>query len=167
MKFSTSSILAAAMALAPTASAHMQMSDPPPFRSKFNKLATTVDDSMTSPLSASGSDFPCKGYQKDLGTPAGGSVATYAPGSSQKITIVGGATHGGGSCQISLSYDGAKTFTVIHSIVGKCPMSDGEQFAYKIPADAKSGEAVLAWTWINHIGKHSSPFFSNELFTVS
>ncbi|PMD18838.1 carbohydrate-binding module family 18 protein [Hyaloscypha hepaticicola] len=136
------------------AHAHMEMSFPPPFRSKYNPNVNSgsVDYSMTSPLSASGSNFPCKLYQSDLGTPAGASVVTWTQGSSVNFTIVGGATHGGGSCQAALSYDSAKSWTVIHSFIGSCPLSSGQNFDLTIPSDAPTGKAVFAWTWYNEVG---------------
>jgi hypothetical protein len=101
------------LALMATVHGHMEMSFPPPFRSKFNKLADAgkVDYSMTAPLSGA-AQFPCKGYQSDMGTPGGASVVTWNAGDKTNFTIVGGAAHGGGSCQAALSYDGGKSFTV-------------------------------------------------------
>ncbi|KAK0639434.1 hypothetical protein B0T16DRAFT_395167 [Cercophora newfieldiana] len=132
------------------AAAHMEMSFPPPFRSKSNPHATNIDYSMTAPLSNSGSDYPCKGYHVDLGTPAGAPTASFAPGGTYNFTIVGGAAHGGGSCQASLSYDGGNTFTVIESIIGGCPLNSNYDFT--IPSDAQAGQAIFAWTWFNQIG---------------
>ena len=109
--------------MATTSFAHMEMSSPPPFRSKSNDFATTKDFDMTDPLKDTGADFACKGYLTDLKTPAGASVATWAAGSQQKFSIIGGATHGGGSCQASISTDAGKTFKVIHSYIGSCPLS--------------------------------------------
>jgi hypothetical protein len=137
-------------------SAHMDMLYPPPLKSKFNpfaKAANDIDSDMTSPLSASGSNYPCKGYQSLLGTPEGASVATFAPGNKYNLTIEGGAFHDGGSCQASLSYDKGKTFTVIQSWVGECPTSTGGSWDFTIPADAPTGKDVLlAWTWFNEVG---------------
>ncbi|RKU41513.1 hypothetical protein DL546_003866 [Coniochaeta pulveracea] len=149
MKFTTT-----LLALAATVSAHMEMSYPPPFKSKYNPFANgDIDYSNTSPLSADGSNYPCKGYQSLLGTSAGASVATFAPGQTGNITIVGGAYHNGGSCQISLSYDKGQTFTVIQSIQGECPLAAGGSFDFTIPADAPAGKDVLfAWSWFNEVG---------------
>lgn len=143
------------VALMGTASAHMQMQFPAPFRSNFNQFAekgTDAASNMNAPLQADGSDFPCKGFQSDLGTPAGQPTASFAVGGQGNITIAdGGAPHGGGSCQISLSMDGAKTFTVVQSIIGGCPAS-GASYDFTIPEDTPTGDAVLAWTWHNNIG---------------
>jgi len=67
------------------ASAHMAMADPPALRYKTNPYKLTEDYDYLSPLSASGSNYPCKGYHTDLGTPGGKSVATYKPGGTYKI----------------------------------------------------------------------------------
>ncbi|EER38195.1 endoglucanase [Histoplasma capsulatum H143] len=134
------------IAAAGSALGHIEMSEPVPFRSRFGS-GGDVDYSMTSPLLADGSNFPCKGYQHDsVSKPS----ATYKAGGSGEIKLAGTATHGGGSCQISLSYDQGKTFKVIESIIGGCPLP--MQYSFKIPSSAPSGEALLAWTWFNKIG---------------
>jgi hypothetical protein len=148
----TSAILSVFGLCATLASAHMEMIYPPPFRSKVNDHATTKDFDMTSPLSADGSNFPCKGYHSDFGTPAGASTATFAPGQSYKFTISGGASHNGGSCQASLSYDKGKTWTVIHSYIGNCPLQGESDFDFAIPADTPDGEAIFSWSWFNKVG---------------
>ncbi|KAI9374721.1 hypothetical protein BJX61DRAFT_264821 [Aspergillus egyptiacus] len=141
------SFFLAAALLASSTYGHIQMSKPYPIRSPLNQDATGEKDySYTNPLSTSGSDFPCKGYHKDPFH----SVATYDPGSEYDLELQGSATHGGGSCQISLSYDEGETFKVIHSMLGGCPLT--KSYKFKIPADAPSGEALLAWTWFNKIG---------------
>ncbi|KAF2497559.1 hypothetical protein BU16DRAFT_456589, partial [Lophium mytilinum] len=131
------------------ASAHMQMSWPYPLRSPLDPLnpPEMKDYNMISPLDPSGDDYACKGYQYN--TPWR-PTASYNPGETYNITIVGGATHGGGSCQISLSYDNGVTFKVIKSIIGGCPIA--LTYDFTIPTTAPSGEALLAWTWFNHEG---------------
>lgn len=128
--------------------AHMAMSEPPALRYKTNPYKTTEDYDYTSPLSSSGSNFPCKGYQTDLGTPGGKSVRTYSPGGTYKLVLAGSATHAGGSCQLSLSYNGGKSWEVFKSYVGGCvkpdPGSD-QTFSFTIPAGARGGEALFAW----------------------
>ncbi|KAI9658203.1 MAG: hypothetical protein M1829_006807 [Trizodia sp. TS-e1964] len=141
--------------LLPLVNSHMLMSNPPSLKYKGNPNSVSPDYSLTAPLMASGSDFPCKGYHKLLGKPEGKSVATWAAGSSQSFTIEGGAIHNGGSCQASLSYDGGKTFKVIKSFIGNCPMSLSQKFPITIPvtAPASTGNGSLfAWTWFNQVG---------------
>ncbi|KAL1957761.1 hypothetical protein VTO42DRAFT_5605 [Malbranchea cinnamomea] len=132
-----------------SALAHMEMRDPYPFRSKFNpdNSPDEIDYSMTNPLATDGSNFPCKGYHDDG---IEGVTATYDAGGSYSITLAGSARHSGGSCQISLSYDNGATFKVIKSIMGGCPLVD--TYNFRIPPNAPSGKALLAWTWYNLVG---------------
>ncbi|KAK3900324.1 hypothetical protein C8A05DRAFT_36052 [Staphylotrichum tortipilum] len=142
--------LAVLLAGSQLAAAHIEIQYPPPFRSRFNTNAVNVDYTNTAPLADTGANYPCKGYHSDLGTAAGKSVATFAPGGTYNFTTAGTASHGGGSCQVSLSYDQGKTFTVIQSIIGGCPLSSS--YPFTVPADAPAGEAIWAWTWNNQIG---------------
>ena len=145
--------LSAILGLAGMGAAHMEISQPPPLRSKFNDFTTDVDYSMTNPLDKSGNDFPCKGFLNLLGTDQGQSVVTYQPGQSYQMTITGGTIHAGGSCQISLSHDKGSTWTVIHSYIGNCPAATGDtNYDFTVPADTPGGEAVFAWTWFNNLG---------------
>ncbi|EZF72292.1 hypothetical protein H105_05653 [Trichophyton soudanense CBS 452.61] len=135
-----------ALCAAGSAMAHMEMQWPYALRSKFNKENTNPDWSMTGPLNPSGADFPCKGYHKDPFK----SVATYEAGQEYNLTLAGNTRHDGGSCQVSLSYDNGKTFKVINSYLGGCPMKD--TYNFNIPANAPSGKALLAWSWFNLVG---------------
>ncbi|EWG36610.1 hypothetical protein FVEG_00554 [Fusarium verticillioides 7600] len=147
------SSVATCLGLAGLAQAHMEMIYPPPFKSKSNPNAgSDVDYSMTAPLDASGANFPCKGYHSLFGTKEGASVADWAAGGSYNMSITGGANHGGGSCQASLSYDKGKSWKVIHSYIGNCPGAGTTTFDFKVPSDAPSGEAIFAWSWFNQIG---------------
>ncbi|KAH8709472.1 hypothetical protein HC256_009392 [Beauveria bassiana] len=142
--------LPALMGFVSLTAAHMQMTSPPPFRSKHNPYTTDVDWSMNGPLEASGANFPCKGYHRLLNTPQGRSVATWKAGGSYTFSVEGSATHNGGSCQVSLSYDGGKTFTAIRSYVGGCPLKS--TWPFTLPNDTPAGEALFAWSWFNNLG---------------
>ncbi|KAI2473785.1 lytic polysaccharide monooxygenase [Annulohypoxylon bovei var. microspora] len=144
--------------LAALVNGHMKMKTPAP----FDPTALT-----NSPLDASGSDFPCKfgsGYSA-----TGGTTNTYALGSKQTLSFIGQATHGGGSCQVSITYDTTPTkdskFKVIHSIEGGCPAKgvsgnmgdsadadDPYTYPYTIPSNIPAGKATIAWTWFNKVG---------------
>ncbi|KAK4034235.1 hypothetical protein C8A01DRAFT_49336 [Parachaetomium inaequale] len=136
------------------ATAHMQMTYPPPLKSKANpNTGPNADYSMTSPLRTDGSDFPCKGYLPLLSTPEGKPVASWAAGQAYNFTISGGAAHNGGSCQAALSVDGGKTFRVVHSYEGGCPGQGDSSFRFDVPGDAPETDgAVFAWTWFNNLG---------------
>ncbi|GAM84016.1 hypothetical protein ANO11243_020070 [Dothideomycetidae sp. 11243] len=110
--------LSAILALASSASAHMFISSPSPIPGSAPK----------DPLDGSGSNFPCHG----VALPGAGGTQ-MAVGSSQLLAFelangANTATHGGGSCQISITYetDPAKikdpaNWKVLYSIVGGCP----------------------------------------------
>ncbi|KAL1843511.1 hypothetical protein VTK73DRAFT_2832 [Phialemonium thermophilum] len=149
--------LASLILLWGSVAAHMLMSYPPSLRYVHNPHTDpgNADSSLTSPLSPSGSDFPCHGSLHLLGTAEGAPVASWAAGASYNFTISGGAPHNGGSCQASFSFDGGKTFTVVHSYVGNCPSPAGgdSSFPFRVPADAPASDAaVFAWTWFNNLG---------------
>ena len=90
-------------------------------------------------------------------------------GEPQTITFQGQATHGGGSCQISLTTDTPPTknsvFKVIKSIEGGCPSTNpgnvgtdpfgygADSFNFSIPSSIPAGKNyTMAWTWFNKIG---------------
>ncbi|RAO71538.1 uncharacterized protein BHQ10_007550 [Talaromyces amestolkiae] len=142
-----------------TVQGHMIMTSPQPFGQ---------DTLNNSPLAGDGSDFPCKlrsdtySYTADVL-----SANTYHVGDSPLLSFKGGATHGGGSCQISLTTDLTptkdSTWFVIHSIEGGCPTNaagnigddanapDPTTFNFTVP-DIAAGRYTLAWTWFNRIG---------------
>lgn len=138
-------------ALGGLVSAHMELTSPAPLKGAKNPNTKTADYEMTTPLSTSGSNYPCRGHLDVIGTPEGASVASWPAGSQQSFTIGGGAAHGGGSCQASFSEDGGKSFKVARSYVGGCPVAD-KPFTFTVPADIKAGPAIFAWTWFNEIG---------------
>lgn len=76
------------------------------------------------------------------------SRVTWDAGSTVNYTIAGTATHGGGSCQMSMSYDNGTTWNVIQSWMGGCPI-DAMTAEVTIPTDAPSGYALFAWGWFN------------------
>ncbi|KAE8446041.1 hypothetical protein EG329_012549 [Mollisiaceae sp. DMI_Dod_QoI] len=148
----------AVLGLATIGRSHMIMNTPVPYgKSTLNN----------SPLLADGSDFPCK--QRTGVYSAEGASNTMPLGSSQSLAFTGSATHGGGSCQISITYDQAptksSTWKVIHSIEGGCPIKgvagnngdsadavDPDTYSFTIPTSLPTGTATLAWTWFNKIG---------------
>lgn len=148
----------------PPSRCHMEMSWPYPLRSKFNPANSynDIDYSMTSPLEADGSDFPCKGYQNDRPVQT---TVTYTTGSTYNMTLSGSAMHEGGSCQLSLSYDNGATFKVIKSIIGGCPLTP--VFDFTIPSYAPAGTALLAWSWQNIEGNREFYMNCAEVSVIS
>jgi hypothetical protein len=138
------------------ANAHMKMVSPVPYGK---------DNLNNSPLDGLGGDFPCK--LRD-GTYTVSTENMMEIGVPQTLQLMGQATHGGGSCQISLTEDRAPskstTWKVIQSYEGGCPANvtgnmggdasalDPTTFSFKIPDDIATGKYTLAWTWFNRIG---------------
>ncbi|ADV23556.1 hypothetical protein I315_02683 [Cryptococcus gattii Ru294] len=131
--------------------AHLQLSYPYALHSPLDPQTPeeNKDYSITSPLLTDGT-YPCKGF---INNPASDmySRATWDAGSTINYTLVGTATHGGGSCQLSMSYDSGATWNVILSWMGGCPI-DAMTAEVTIPTDAPSGEALFAWGWFNLLG---------------
>lgn len=138
MKYATS--VAATVALFSSASAHLFMQVPTPIQG----------NAIKNPLDPSGSDFPCHGV-----TPPGSGGVDMAVGSQQNLIFDNGgdshantAVHGGGSCQISITYetDMAKlkdpnSWRVLYSIEGGCPTNSRGNLAdsYQGPNGGYSG----------------------------
>ncbi|KAI9773722.1 MAG: hypothetical protein M1839_002020 [Geoglossum umbratile] len=117
------------------------------------------------PLNMNGTDYPCKflnGVSPQFGTNSGG-VSEWAAGSTQFFNFTKNenvAAHGGGSCQVALSFDGGNKFQVIRSWVGGCPANatwnnndlpprdqSPQIFEFAIPKETPNGHAIFAWTW--------------------
>ncbi|KAF2632154.1 lytic polysaccharide monooxygenase [Macroventuria anomochaeta] len=142
-------LFAAVLAMASTASAHMFIESPVPFSGV-----------MKDPLQADGSNFPCQGSGYQITT-----MNEWAVGSDVTVSFPSDqtATHGGGSCQISVSKDEKPTasskWKVIHSILGGCPTTgagnSGElgKFGFKVPSELPEGQLTMAWTWFNKVGQ--------------
>lgn len=156
MQFSIATIAAVAAFLPALVSAHVQMIVP---ATRFKEISTDL-----SPLDPNGDNYPCF-----VLTGSEGELPVYAPGSQQEIGLQGSAVHGGGSCQISITYDNPpnknSVFKVVKSFEGGCPGGqDTNQnlpanpenilpsLPYTIPTDIPSGTAVVAWSWFNKIG---------------
>ncbi|KAI3097954.1 CAZyme family AA11 [Penicillium roqueforti] len=139
--------------------AHLEMISPQPYR----PIEKELDNS---PLAVDGSDFPCKLSPGDFLAPT--EEATYWTGHDNTINLLGSITHGGGSCQVSLTSDREPTksseWKVIKSFEGGCPASvpgnlpggaasdNSLQLHFAIPKGIAPGKYTLAWTWFNRIG---------------
>ncbi|KAK3315767.1 hypothetical protein B0H66DRAFT_480169 [Apodospora peruviana] len=98
-----------------SANAHMIMNNPYPYN--FHTSTPLV---QVNPLGPS-SPFPCQGLSSVE------QVTTLTAGQTQLVEFTGGAQHGGGSCQFSLSYDGPgadkSKWKTIYTLIGGCPVS--------------------------------------------
>ncbi|KAL4742125.1 hypothetical protein BDV11DRAFT_181622 [Aspergillus similis] len=143
--------------------AHMVMTNPVPYNFK------SWDNS---PVAGDGSNFPCKETDYTVTT-----ENYLTKGQEHTLEFQGSATHGGGSCQISITSDRAPTkdtqWSVIKSIEGGCMdpnegdtnqsggagMKSAFTPSFTIPDDFEDGKYTLAWTWINRIGQRE--FYMN------
>jgi hypothetical protein len=156
MYFSNASFVATALLAASSVNGHMIMAHPIPY---------SPGSLNNSPLAADGSDFPCK-LRSDTYTVS--SMNTVSIGERIELNFTGSATHGGGSCQLSLTTDMQPSkntvWQVIHSIEGGCPAnvdgnlaanpngSGASNFFFQVPSGIAPGQYTLAWTWFNRIG---------------
>ncbi|KAL2843142.1 hypothetical protein BJY01DRAFT_197375 [Aspergillus pseudoustus] len=136
--------------------AHMLLVNPVPY---------AFESMNNSPILEDGSDFPCRTTDYTVTQ-----ENILAKGQTHQLEFEGGATHGGGSCQISITSDRAPTkdsdWSVIKSIEGGCmDTSEGSTNigsdasakaafspSFTIPDSFADGKYTLAWTWFNRIG---------------
>jgi len=155
----------ALLALVAGASAHIIMQSPVPFE---------WEDAGTKQFPLEVSQFPCK-------QPSGAYKVTemnqWNAGETKGVKLIGGATHGGGSCQFSISTDTKPTkdsqWKVIHSVIGGCPGGSPHnenlgttatderipEIDVKMPDDLPSGQYTFAWSWLNKVGNRE--FYMN------
>lgn len=151
-------LVAALVAGGRLANAHMTMKTPVPYDASQGVPST-------SPLVADGSDWPCKMGDSNYDVTKIATMNNIKAGDPQTLSFIGTATHGGGSCQLSLTMDKTITkktqFKVFHSIEGGCPadtagnLSPGQSaatFNWSLPTDMPNGQYSLAWTWFNKVG---------------
>ncbi|CAK7274208.1 hypothetical protein SEPCBS119000_006055 [Sporothrix epigloea] len=153
--------ISAASLFAALAQGHMIMNTPQPYNTPWV---------INSPLNADGSNFPCQ-LTAGQSLVAGTASNTFALGSVQPLTFTGETVHGGGSCQISLTYDPQPSknsvWKVIQSIEGGCPARgetgnlgadddastpDPYTYNFTVPDNIPTGSVTLAWTWFNKVG---------------
>lgn len=136
--FSPATVAIVASALLSSVNGHLFIQEPVPIPGSAPK----------DPLDASGSNFPCHG----VAFPGSGGQSMPA-GSTQKLSFaldggVNTAVHGGGSCQLSVTYETDPTkikdpanWRVIHSIEGGCPTNTFQNLdgSYQGPQGTYSG----------------------------
>ncbi|KAJ1955330.1 hypothetical protein EC988_001942 [Linderina pennispora] len=81
----------------------------------------------------------------------------------------GGATHSGGHCEFSVSYDGGQTFVVLYQRLRYCfftsaPSQGGTDsvrtYTFNLPANLPGAPRVtFLWSWVNAVGNRE--FYSN------
>ncbi|KAK3315782.1 hypothetical protein B0H66DRAFT_604099 [Apodospora peruviana] len=132
------------------AAAHMRMVEPVPYT-----LPNLTE--YLSPLLRGGSNFPCKAVDYQ----AGPMPNTMQLGSMQNLMFIGKESHGGGSCQISITYDFPPQITrasgrssspskvaaqsAAAKTVGNTANGDPwpDVYVFKIPTNIATGNATL------------------------
>lgn len=146
MKFTIATIAAAA-AFFPMIKGHLSMN---------SMSGIYVGGDGMAPLEADGSNFPCTSdFSSSLGD-----GPTLNPGDAAQIELHGSAVHGGGSCQISITYDQPpkknSVWKVLKSFEGGCPMKANgnlpadpthvlQSLDYTLPKSLPQGKATIAW----------------------
>merc|ERR1712000_707575 len=120
---------------------YMELMQPYAIRSQFDPENdyTNIDYSLVAPLAADGSNYPCKGYHKDLANRH--VVAQYTPGNSYEAVMAGSSPHiGGCPCPNGIDCDNGG-------------VSGNMRIPFTIPSDAPAAENILfAWGWHNWEG---------------
>lgn len=91
------------------------------------------------------------------------------------MTFDGSASHGGGSCQLSVTLDrqptANSTFKTIASWIGGCPIDDSDggthPWNYTIPSEVPNGKATLAWSWVSKLSGQPEYYMNCAPITVS
>ncbi|KAJ1717996.1 hypothetical protein LPJ61_006967, partial [Coemansia biformis] len=154
--------------------AHISLKSPCPRYSPTGENCPVVpagqqlDQEMNAPISSVQQGFSkpfCK-YSTPWPTPA----AKWTAG--QSITVKFGkhaVSHSGGHCEFSMSYDGGKTFVIIHQELQYCFVGQNLgvtnevkifDYTFDLPKDLPaSDKAIFAWSWVNASGNRE--FYMN------
>ncbi|KAI8318883.1 hypothetical protein GQ54DRAFT_306709 [Martensiomyces pterosporus] len=170
--------LAAVLALASSAAAHISIINPCPRYSPVGENCPalpagesldTGEHAINAPISSVqlGGAMPLCRHTTPYATPS----ATWTAGQSVTIKFnPSAAIHSGGNCEFSISYDNGKTFAVVHQELRYCflgakPASLTNtatvlSYTFNLPADLPSSDkAVFAWSWVNASGNRE--FYMN------
>ncbi|KAG9655523.1 hypothetical protein KCU95_g9616, partial [Aureobasidium melanogenum] len=115
--YASTVLLGTALALIAKSNAHVVMNTPTPYG--FSTL-------QTSPLNGEGYNFPCQSGSRANAFDATGVYNPMKVGEDNDLKFTGTAVHGGGSCQLSVTYEypppaDKSKWKVIHSFIGSCP----------------------------------------------
>ena len=154
MLYNFSAAIATALIFTTLTSAHMMITKPVPYG---QSTLTTSPLADTDP-GASDSTYPC---QQRPGVYDITSMNHITVGQPNELSFSGSASHGGGTCQLTVTKDkeptANSTFKIFQVFEGGCPInSDGNSgshpFTYVLPKDMPNGVMTFAWYWYNRIG---------------
>ncbi|KAJ2718310.1 hypothetical protein GGI07_005806 [Coemansia sp. Benny D115] len=164
---------ASVLTLASVVLGHMELKQPcPRYSSKCASqpalpAGESIDYNLNTPIGSGGSILApfCKHT-----TAWPQATETWTAGQPVTVSFVaGGATHSGGHCEFSVSYDGGNTYVVIHQELRYCfftaaPSSGGvdtvRDYTFTLPSNLPgTSKAIFAWTWVNAVGNRE--FYNN------
>ncbi|KAF9097148.1 hypothetical protein BGX29_008201 [Mortierella sp. GBA35] len=153
----SSAVLASALSLLSSTSAHIAISNPP---GQAGPWTENPSNTVHAWIGYEGKPFPCGGYKE-------GPATTYSAGEVipvrfwnfgikdyKKFPPPKGLTqsrHGGGACEFSLSYDAGKTWKVIGQYTRTCPDINYEwpvQIPKNVPSCTDSKKCLFSMSWI-------------------
>ena len=157
------------MALISLSHAHLIMQEPVPYSKD------TLDNSplINAAPGTAESNFPCKLRANAFEVTQENNIKVGEP---NNISWTGSASHGGGTCQLSVTLDrepsASSTFKVIASWIGGCPTSsDGNggthPFTWTMPPEVPNGKATFAWNWVSKLSGQPENYMNCAPITVS
>ncbi|KAI5196235.1 hypothetical protein E4T39_07861 [Aureobasidium subglaciale] len=151
---------------------HLKLNNPVPYSKKTLQLGPLKNALPGSEQS----DFPCQSKRIGGADPwIVDQENELVAGEPQTMTFDGSASHGGGSCQLSVTLDrqptAESTFKTIASWIGGCPIDDTNggtrPWNYTIPSEVPNGKATLAWSWVARLSGQPEFYMNCAPITVS
>jgi hypothetical protein len=172
MAFSTTTKLLLLAQLPFLVECHLKLNNPVP----YSKSTLQLDPLRNVAPGSDQSDFPCQSKRIGGADPwIVDQENELVAGQPQTMTFDGSASHGGGSCQLSVTLDrqptADSTFKTIASWIGGCPIDDTDggthPWNYTIPSEVPNGKATLAWSWVSKLSGQPEFYMNCAPITVS
>ncbi|THY30421.1 hypothetical protein D6D01_03217 [Aureobasidium pullulans] len=151
---------------------HLKLNKPVP----YSKSTLQLDPLKNALPGTEQSDFPCQSKRIGGADPfIVDQENELIAGEPQVMTFDGSASHGGGSCQLSVALDRRPTaeskFKTIASWIGGCPIDNANggtnPWNYTIPPEVPNGQATLAWSWVSKLSGQPEFYMNCAPITVS
>jgi hypothetical protein len=151
---------------------HLKLNNPVP----YSKSTLQLDPLKNVAPGSEQSDFPCQSKRIGGADPwIVDQENELVAGQPQTMTFDGSASHGGGSCQLSVTLDrqptADSTFKTIASWIGGCPIDDTDggthPWNYTIPSEVPNGKATLAWSWVSKLSGQPEFYMNCAPITIS
>lgn len=172
MGFSTTAKLLLLTQLPSLVDCHLRLNNPVP----YSKNTLQLDPLRNVAPGSAQSDFPCQSKRIGGADPwIVDQENDLVAGEPQTMTFDGSASHGGGSCQLSVTLDrqptADSTFKTIASWIGGCPIDDTDggthPWNYTIPSEVPNGKATLAWSWVSKLSGQPEFYMNCAPITIT